>query len=104
MSGPALVVTRAVVADMVRLAAEEVPGVLRLGHGGPPWRALFRGDPIVVQLTEGRAAVRIVLVARPGHSLVTVAAQVRSAVASACERLLGLEAESITVLVDGVGD
>ena len=103
IDGPALVVTQAVVTDMVRLAAEEVPGVLRLGHGGPPWRGFFRGDPVTVHLSEGRAAVRVVLVARPGHPLVAVGQQVRSAVASACERLLGLEAESVSVLVDGVG-
>ncbi len=103
MRAPELVVTRAVVEDMVRLAAEEVPGVLRLGHGGPAWWAPFRRAPVRVRLDGGRATVRVVLIARPGHSLVAVSSQVRAAVASACERLLGLEAASVSVLVDGVG-
>jgi uncharacterized alkaline shock family protein YloU len=42
-------------------------------------------------------------VARPGQALVSVAADVRSAVAAAVERLLDLRLESVTVTVDGVG-
>lgn len=102
MTGPELSVTRAVVVDMVRLAAQEVPGVLRLGRGGPRWR-LAGSRPVVVRLEEGRADVRVVLIARPGQSLVALGSQVRIAVASAVERLLGLEAGPVTVVVDGVG-
>lgn len=103
MRAPELIVTRAVVEDMVRLAAEEVPGVLRLGYGGPALRTMLRGAPVRVRLDGGRATVRVVVIARPSQSLVTVSSQVRAAVASACERLLGLEAASVSVLVDGVG-
>ncbi|HEX9044048.1 MAG TPA: Asp23/Gls24 family envelope stress response protein [Candidatus Limnocylindrales bacterium] len=103
MRAPELVVTRAVVEDMVRLAAEEVPGVLRVGRGGPPWDSAFRGAAVRVRLEAGRATVHVVLIARPSHSLVTVSSQVRAAVTSACERLLGLDAASVSVLVDGVG-
>jgi uncharacterized alkaline shock family protein YloU len=92
-----------VVVDMVRLAVEEVPGVHRLGPGGPAWRRAIAGAPVVVRLTADRADARIVLIARPGQSLVGLAAQVRSAVAVALERLLDLQAGTVTVLVDGVG-
>ena len=38
MTGPELTVGRGVIARLVRLAALEVPGVSRVGHGGPTWR------------------------------------------------------------------
>jgi uncharacterized alkaline shock family protein YloU len=47
--------------------------------------------------------VRLWIVARPGHPLGPLAAQVRAAVAATVERLLGLELEGVTVLIDGVG-
>lgn len=103
MRAPELVVTREVVVDMVRLAAEEVPGVLRVGHGGPGWLAFRHGDPVRVRLEDGRVEVRVVVVARPAQSLVALARGVRTSVAAACERLLGLDAASVTVIVDGVG-
>ena len=103
MSVQQLDVTRDVVVDMVRLAAEEVPGVLRLGRGGARLRRASGRGAVVVHLRDGRADVRVTLIARPGHPLVALTAQVRTAVASALERLLGLEAGSVTVVVDGVG-
>ena len=42
MSGPELTVGRGVIAELVRLAAFEVPGVVRVGRGGPAWRRLPR--------------------------------------------------------------
>ncbi len=103
MSGPQLQVGRRVVVDMVRLAVEEVPGVLRLGRGGPRWRSWLIRGPIRVRVREGRIDVRLTLVARPGHDLVALAVQVRAAVAAVIERLLGLEPGSITIVLDGVG-
>jgi uncharacterized alkaline shock family protein YloU len=88
---------------MVRLAALEVPGVQRVGHAGPPWRRLFAGRPVTVRVRDRHVTVRLALVARPGHALAPLADQVRSAVGAAIERLLGLEPESVTVVVDGVG-
>jgi uncharacterized alkaline shock family protein YloU len=101
VSGPRLQVGRRVVVDTVRLATEEVPGVLHLGPGG--WRGRLAGRPIRVRVADGRVEVRVVLVARPAQDLVALAGQVRAAVAAALERLLGLEAGSITIVVDGVG-
>jgi uncharacterized alkaline shock family protein YloU len=103
MSAPQVTVGRAVMAEMVRLAAIEVPGVLRVGRAGPGWRSWLGGSPVRTRVTDGRVDVRIVVVARPGQPLAPIASQVRSAVAAAVERLLGLELGGVTVLVDGVG-
>ena len=98
-----LTVSNVVIGDMVRLTALEVPGVQRVGHAGPPWRRLFAGRPVTVRVRDRHVTVRLALVARPGHALAPLADQVRSAVGAAIERLLGLEPESVTVVVDGVG-
>jgi len=92
-----------VIRDTVRLAALEVPGVLRVGRGGPAWRALLAGRPIVTQRSDDGVRVRVWIVARPGQALVPLAQQVRAAVGAAVERLLDLRLESVTVTVDGVG-
>jgi len=88
---------------MVRLAALEIPGVARVSRGGPPWRAVLAGPPIVTQISGGGVRLRVWVVARPGQQLVDLAADVRRAVGAAVERLLGLRLESVTVTVDGVG-
>jgi uncharacterized alkaline shock family protein YloU len=103
LSAPHLAVSRGVIGEMVRLAAFEVPGVARVGHGGPAWRGWLRGSPIQARLEDGRVRVRLAIVARPGQPLAPLTAQVRAAVAGAVERLLGLELAEVSVLVDGVG-
>jgi uncharacterized alkaline shock family protein YloU len=103
MSGPALSVGRGVIVEMARLAAFEVPGVLRVARGGPTWRAVFRGGAVAVRVRAEIVDVRLWIVARPGADLGAVAHQVRAAVAAAVERLLGLHLGSVTVVVDGVG-
>jgi len=96
-----LTVSHSVIVEMVRLAALEVPGVLKVSHGGP--LARLAGSPVRAQVGDGRVSVRVWVVARPGHPLQPVAAQVRQAVAATMERLLGLEPGEVTVVVDGVG-
>ena len=102
MTGPILTVEKGVITEMVRLAAFEVPGVARVGRGGPRIRALT-GRAVRARLHRGKVEVRLWIVARPGQPLVPLAAQVRSAVAATVERLLGLELGGVTVLIDGVG-
>jgi uncharacterized alkaline shock family protein YloU len=88
---------------MARLAALEVPGVLRVARGGPAWRAFFRGAPVAVR-THGEAVdIRVWVVARPGADLAAVGRQARSAIGGTIERLLGLQIGSVTLIVDGVG-
>jgi len=103
MSGPALSVGRGVIVEMIRLAAFEVPGVMRVARGGPAWRAVFRGAPVAVRVRDERVDVRLWVVARPGADVAAVSRQVRAAVAGAVERLLGLSLGSVTVVVDGIG-
>jgi uncharacterized alkaline shock family protein YloU len=88
---------------MIRLAAFEVPGVQRIGRGGPAWRAWIAGPSLRIRMREGRVDVRLWIVARPGQALGPLARDVRVAVAAAVERLLGLEVGAIAVVVDGVG-
>jgi uncharacterized alkaline shock family protein YloU len=98
-----LTVGRGVIAQMARLAAFEVPGVQQVGRAGPPWRRLFLGPAVSARVRDGRVSVRVAIVARPGQALEPLADQVRAAVGATVERLLGLELEGVTVLVDGVG-
>jgi uncharacterized alkaline shock family protein YloU len=92
-----------VIRDTVRLAALEVPGVLRVGRGGPRWRDVLGGSPVRVRVRDGCVHVTVWLVARPRQPLGPLTAQVREAVGGAVVRLLGLELGGVTVLVDGVG-
>jgi uncharacterized alkaline shock family protein YloU len=101
MSG--LTVGPGVIRETVRLAALEVPGVLRVGRGGPRWREALAGSPVRVRVKDGRVHVTVWLVARPRQRLGPLSMAVREAVAGAVERLLGMELGGVTVLVDGVG-
>lgn len=103
MTGPELTVGRGVVVELVRLAAFEVPGVVRVGRGGPAWRRFLGGPAVIVRTVDRRVLVRILVVARPGQALAPLTAQVRATVAATVERVLGLELGPVTVLVDGVG-
>jgi uncharacterized alkaline shock family protein YloU len=96
-----LAVSHSVIVEMVREAALEVPGVLKVARGGPLSR--LAGSPVRVRTEDGRVAVRVWIVARPGHSLPALAAQVREAVGKTIERLLNLQSGEVTVVIDGVG-
>jgi uncharacterized alkaline shock family protein YloU len=90
-----------VIVEMVRVAALGVPGVLKVGRGGRlGW---LSGSPVRARVHDGKATVRVWIVARPGHALRPLAAQVRQAIGATVERLLGLELGEVTVVVDGVG-
>lgn len=99
----ALTIGQGVIRDTVRLAALEVPGVLRVGRGGPRWRGWVGGAPVRIRVRDGRVYVTLWIVARPRQRLVPLTAQVRAATGAAVERLLGMELGDVTVLVDGVG-
>jgi uncharacterized alkaline shock family protein YloU len=92
-----------VIRDTVRLAALEVPGVLRVGRGGPAWRDALAGNPVRIHVRDGRVHVTVWLVARPRQQLVPLTRQVRAAIGAAVERILGMELGGVTVMVDGVG-
>jgi uncharacterized alkaline shock family protein YloU len=102
--GHELTVGRGVIAELVGLAALEVPGVLRVGRGGPAWRRFVGGPPVSVRFDAERVRVRLWIVARPGQQIRPLTSQVGTAVAATVERLLGLDLAEVTVLVDGVGN
>jgi len=103
VSSPGLVVGPAVVRETVRLAALEVPGVLRVGWSGSWLRQRLAGSPISTRLSGSQVSVRISIVARPGQALPALAGLVRAAVVASLGRQLGLQPGEVTVSVDGVG-
>ena len=103
MTAPGLAVSHPVIRDVVRRAALEVPGVLRVGRGGPAWRRLLSGRSVRIHLRDGIVDARVVIVARSAQPLPLLAVEVRTAVATAIERLLDLRLGAVSVIVDGVG-
>jgi uncharacterized alkaline shock family protein YloU len=96
-----LTVSQSVIVEMVREAALEVSGVLKVSRGGPlPWLV---GAPVRVHAADGKVSVRLWIVARPGQPLPALADQVRVAVGATVVRLLGMELGEVTVVIDGVG-
>ena len=98
-----LSVGRGVIVEVARLAALEVPEVLRVARRGPRWRAALAGPPIMVRLRPDGVVVRLRIIARPGADLAITGRRVREAVGRAVERLLGLQVQEVSVLIDGVG-
>ncbi|HJP88936.1 MAG TPA: Asp23/Gls24 family envelope stress response protein [Candidatus Limnocylindrales bacterium] len=98
-----LSVGRGVIVEVARLAALEVPEVLQVARRGPRWRAALAGPPIMVRVRPDGVVVRLRIIARPGADLAVTGRRVREAVGRAVERLLGLEVQEVSVLVDGVG-
>ena len=98
-----LTVGRGVIVEVARLAALEVPEVLRVARRGPPWRAALAGPPVMVRVRKEGIELELRVIARPGADLVAMGRHVRNAVGLAVEKLLGQTVRSVTVLVDGVG-
>lgn len=100
---PKLSVGRGVIVEVARLAALEVPDVLRVARRGPRWRAALAGPPIEVRVRGDAVDVRLRIIARPGADLAATGRRVRESVGRAVERLLGLQVNDVSVLIDGVG-
>jgi uncharacterized alkaline shock family protein YloU len=100
---PKLTVGRGVIVEVARLAALEVPDVLRVARRGPRWRAALAGPPVIVRVHGDVVDVRLRIIARPGADLAATGRRVRESVARAVERLLGLRVNEVSVLIDGVG-
>jgi uncharacterized alkaline shock family protein YloU len=92
-----------VIVEVARLAALEVPEVLRVARRGPPWRAALAGPAVIVRVRPEGVVVRVRIIARPGADLALTGRRVRDAVGRAVERLLGLHVQEVSVLIDGVG-
>lgn len=98
-----LSVGRSVIVEVARLAALEVPDVLRVARRGPRWRAALAGPAVIVRVRPEGVSVRLRIIARPGADLAATGGRVRDAVARAVERMLGLKVVEVSVLIDGVG-
>ena len=104
------VISEAAVAKVAGIAARAVPGVYSLGSG--PSRALGairdavgsadHGAGVRVEVGETQVAVDIDLVAVYGTPLQTLADQIRAAVYSAVEELVGLEVIEVNVEINDV--
>jgi uncharacterized alkaline shock family protein YloU len=92
-----------VIRSIAAAAAEGVPGVLRVGRGGPRPLAWLAGRPVAAWKDADGVHVRLWLIVRPGEPLPALSRRVRAAVSRAVERQLGLELGDVTILVDGVG-
>jgi uncharacterized alkaline shock family protein YloU len=99
----ALTVRGRVIRSIAATAAESVPGVLRVGRGGPRPLAWLVGRPVAAWTDAGRVHLRMWLIVRPGEPLPALSRRVRTAVGRAIERQLGLLLGEVTILVDGVG-
>jgi len=100
---PDLSIGRSVIVEVARLAALEVPDVLKVARRGPWWRAALAGPPIMVRVRADGVIVKLRIIVRPGADLVSTGARVRDSVGRAVERLLGLHVQEVNVLVDGIG-
>lgn len=98
-----LSVGRGVIIEVARLAALEVPDVLRVARRGPRWRAALAGPAVMVRVRPEGVVVRLRIIARPGADLADTGLRVREAVGRAVERMLGLRVDEVSVLIDGVG-
>ncbi len=98
-----LSVGRGVIVEVARLAALEVPDVLRVARRGPRWRAALAGPAVMVRVRPEGVVVRLRIIARPGADLAETGRRVREAVGRAVERMLALRVQEVSVLIDGVG-
>ncbi|WP_405373104.1 MULTISPECIES: Asp23/Gls24 family envelope stress response protein [unclassified Microbacterium] len=104
------VIADGVVAKVAGIAAREIPGVHALGGGGARALGAIRNAINATDLTQGvkvevgetQAAVDLTIVVEYPTPVHEVASQVRTAVAGAITRLVGLEVVEVNVTVDDV--
>ncbi|HSP51702.1 MAG TPA: Asp23/Gls24 family envelope stress response protein [Cryobacterium sp.] len=111
MSGPGkTVISDGVVAKVAGIAAREVPGVHALGGSaaralGAIREAISGADlspGVSVSTDDGRASVAISIVVEYPHELQKVAGEVRSAVETAIETIVGMQVTAVDVTVKDV--
>jgi uncharacterized alkaline shock family protein YloU len=103
MTDPARIAERPrIITSLAASAAAGVSGVVRVGRGGPALLTALAGPPVSAWLAEGHVHLRLWIIVEGGRSIPELIGRVRSAVADAVERQMGLELGEVTVLVDGV--
>ncbi len=109
-SGGTTTIADGVVAKVAGIAAREVPGVYALGGGGARAFGALRDAVNASDLTQGvkvevgetQAAADLTIVVEYPQPIQDVAENVRSAVANAISRLVGLEVVEVNVSVDDI--
>jgi uncharacterized alkaline shock family protein YloU len=104
------VVADAVVAKVAGIAAREVPGVHALGGGAARAFGALRGavgsadlgQGVRVEVGETQVAADVTIVVEYPVAMSQVADQVRAAVATAIEQLVGMEVAEVNVAVADV--
>ena len=104
------VITDSVIAKIAGIAAREVSGVHALGGGAARALGAIRdviggtdlSQGVSITVTDSQVAVDISLVADYPFPLHTVAADVRAAVISAIESLVGLQVTEVNVTIKDV--
>lgn len=104
------VIADGVVAKVAGIAAREVPGVYALGGGGARALGMIRDAINATDLTQGvkvevgetQAAADLTIVVEYPAPIQEVAAGVRTAVAGAISRLVGLEVVEVNIEVNDV--
>ena len=104
------VITDSVVAKIAGIAAREVSGVHALGGGATRALGAIRdvisgtdlSQGVSITVTESQVSVDISLVADYPFPLHTVAADVRAAVITAIESLVGLDVTEVNVTINDV--
>ncbi|PVE98674.1 Asp23/Gls24 family envelope stress response protein [Microbacterium sp. TPD7012] len=104
------VIADGVVAKVAGIAAREVPGVFALGGGGARAFGAIRdvinatdlAQGVKVEVGETQAAADLTIVVEYPAPIQEVASNVRSAVAGAISRLVGLEVVEVNVEVNDV--
>ncbi len=96
-----VIVAQSVLASVVEMTALTVPGVVRLVPRGPfLGRAGRAGGHMVTIAVEGNAVrADLGIVVAVGTDVATIGAAVRQQAAAAIERLLGMEAKAVNVVV-----
>ena len=96
-----VIVAQSVLASVVEMTALTVPGVVRLVPRGPFFgRAGRTGGHMVTIAVEGNAVrADLGIVVAVGTDVATIGAAVRRQAAVAIERLLGMEAKAVNVVV-----
>jgi len=97
-----LAVARSVIEDTVRSATAAVPGVAHV-HRGSRFAGWFGRPAVSVRVHGGAVRAQVHVIARSGEELRPLAAEIRTTVAAVIERVLDLQADDVTVVIDGVG-
>ena len=93
-----------VLATIVSLTAQAVPGVARLGSSGVP-RLLGRHDPadgVRVQVKDEAVWADVYLVVEEGRNIYQVGTQVQKEVSKAVLQMVGMPVQEVNVYVQDV--